>query len=73
MQNLTVGIDIGGTKVAGGLVTPKGRLIKAAVAPTRAKEGVEKSFGQVRRLIERLIRQAGGKHNIIGIGLCCPG
>lgn len=73
MQNLTIGIDIGGTKVAGGLVTQKGRLIKAAVVPTRAKEGIETSFGQVRCLIERLIRQAGGKHNILGIGLCCPG
>jgi len=73
MQNLTIGIDIGGTKVAGGLVTQKGRLIKAAIVPTRAKEGVKASFGQVRRLIERLIREAGGKRHILGIGLCCPG
>ena len=73
MQNLTIGIDIGGTKVAGGLVTQKGRLIKAIVVPTRAKEGVKMSFGQVHRLIERLIQNAGGKRHILGIGLCCPG
>lgn len=73
MQNLTVGIDIGGTKVAGGLMTPKGRLLDPMVVPTRAEEGVKTSFQQVKRLIERLIRRAGGKHNVLGIGVCAPG
>ncbi|MGH9398605.1 MAG: ROK family protein [Terriglobia bacterium] len=73
MRNLIVGIDIGGTKIAGGLVTPKGRLHDPMVVPTRAKDGVKTSFLQVRRLIERLVRRAGGKQNVLGIGLCAPG
>lgn len=73
MQNLTIGIDVGGTKVAGGLVTPKGRLLRSWVVPTKANDGVKISFLQVRRLIERLIKEAGGKPNILGIGLCAPG
>lgn len=73
MENLTVGVDIGGTKVAGGLVTQKGRLVKAVLAPTRAAEGLRVSFGQVRRVVERLVSMAKGKHTLLGIGLCCPG
>ncbi len=73
MRDLTVGVDVGGTKVAGGLVTPKGHLVKSVVTPVRAFDGVKTSFMQVRRVIERLIAQAGGKGNIRGIGLCSPG
>ncbi|MGH9451170.1 MAG: ROK family protein [Terriglobia bacterium] len=73
MRNLIVGIDVGGTKVAGGLVTPKGRLHDPMVVPTSAKDGVKTSFLQVTRLIERLIRRAGGKQNVAGIGLSSPG
>lgn len=73
MRNLTVGIDIGGTKVAGGLVTQKGRLMAPKVVPTLANDGARTSFLQVRRLIERLVREAGGKQNVLGIGLCAPG
>lgn len=73
MQPLIIGIDVGGTKVAGGLVTSKGRLVSSLQVPTRAALGFEASFGQVNLAIERLIRCAGGKENIQGIGLCAPG
>jgi len=73
MPQLIVGIDIGGTKIAGGLVNQKGRLVKSLVVPTRAEAGFERSYGQIVRTIERLIQQAGGKQNILGIGICAPG
>jgi glucokinase len=73
MQPLIIGIDVGGTKVAGGLVTRKGRLVGSLQIPTRAAEGFNASFGQVIRVIERLIGKAGGKQNVEGIGLCAPG
>ncbi len=73
MRKLIVGIDIGGTKVAGGLVTPHGRLVKSAIVPTRAAEGFKSSFGQIAGLIESLIQDAGGPEKIIGIGMCAPG
>jgi glucokinase len=73
MRDLTVGIDVGGTKIAGGLVTSAGRLVKSVVVPTRADDGVKTSFKQVERVIERLISVAGGKDSIRGIGLCSPG
>jgi glucokinase len=74
MGQLIVAIDIGGTKIAGGLVNQKGHLVgETLTVPTRAAEGMRTSFGQVLRVIERLIRRAGGKDELGGIGLCAPG
>jgi glucokinase len=73
MAKLIVGIDVGGTKVAGGLVTLKGKLVKALVVPTHAEKGFRTSYGQIVYLIERLIKLAGGTENIGGMGVCAPG
>jgi glucokinase len=73
MAKLIVGIDVGGTKVAGGLVTLKGQLVKSLVVPTRAEKGFKTSYSQIVHLIERLIKLAGGKENVAGIGICAPG
>ena len=73
MPQLIVGIDIGGTKVAGGLVSQKGRLVKSLIVPTRAAEGFKTSFGQIVQAIDCLMERAGGKQNITGIGICAPG
>ncbi|MBZ5513727.1 MAG: ROK family protein [Acidobacteriia bacterium] len=73
MPKLVVGIDVGGTKIAGGLVNLKGRLVQSLIVPTRAEEGFETSFGQILTVIESLLQQAGGKESIEGIGMCAPG
>jgi glucokinase len=73
MGQLIVGIDVGGTKVAGGLVTLKGRLVESDVVPTFADKGFTKSYGQIKHLIGRLVRAAGGKEKVRGIGICAPG
>jgi glucokinase len=73
MQPLIIGVDVGGTKVAGGLVTQRGRLVKSLIVPTRAEQGFKRSYGQIVHLIGRLIHLAGGKHHVGGIGICAPG
>jgi glucokinase len=73
MDKMIIGIDVGGTKVAGGLVSKKGRLDKTVTLPTKANEGFETSFSQVSNVIKRLINQADGPDHIKGIGICCPG
>jgi glucokinase len=73
MRKVIIGIDIGGTKVAGGLVTMKGRLLDSLTLPTRASEGKKTSLGQILTVIERLYEQAGGHEKIAGIGLVAPG
>jgi len=73
MGQLIIGIDVGGTKVAGGLVTEKGRLVESQIVPTHAEKGFDKSYGQIVHLIRRLVSVAGGKGNVGGIGICAPG
>src|SRR5271157_2738879 len=73
MGKLIIGIDVGGTKVAGGLVNQKGRLVESQIVPTRAEGGFGKSYGQIVHLIGRLVRAAGGKEKVGGIGICAPG
>ena len=73
MQQLIVGIDVGGTKVAGGLVTRRGRLVESAVVPTQADKGFNASFEQIVHLIGHLINRAGGKQAVGGVGICTPG
>jgi glucokinase len=73
MPKLIVGIDVGGTKVAGGLVTLKGQLAKSLVVPTYAEKGFKTSYSQIVHLIERLIKSAGGKDKVAGVGVCAPG
>jgi len=73
MAKWIIGVDVGGTKVAGGLVTLKGQLVKSLIVPTYAEEGFKTSYRQIVHLIERLIKGAGGKDNIVGVGICAPG
>lgn len=72
-RQLIIGIDIGGTKIAGGLVSRRGHLVKSLIVPTRAAGGFKASYGQIVAVIESLIGYAGGKENILGIGMCAPG
>jgi len=73
MGKLIIGIDVGGTKVAGGLVNQKGRLVESQIVPTHAEKGFGRSYAQIIHLIGRLLRAAGGKENVGGIGICAPG
>lgn len=62
-------LDIGGTKLAVGLVFPDGRLDRYLVAPSRRDEGPE-------RVIARLFdlgREAHGDTSIAGVGISCGG
>lgn len=72
-HKLIVGIDIGGTKVAGGLMTQRGRLVTSAFVPTRAEEGFKTSYQQITHLITHLVHHAGGAEIVAGIGICAPG
>ena len=73
MGSLIIGVDVGGTKVAGGLVNLKGRLVESLITPTHAEEGFARSYGQIVYLIDHLVRAAGGKQHLRGIGICAPG
>jgi len=77
-MGIVVGLDIGGTKLAGGVLSGEisgGQidLLERREQPSRAKEGAEASLAQVYELTAELV-EAGAEHGpISGIGICSPG
>ena len=69
-----IGVDVGGTKIAAGLVKfPKGELILRRQIPTTPARGGDAVFADVLNLCEELILAAQGVNqrvNGIGIGVC---
>jgi glucokinase len=63
-----LGIDIGGTKIAAGMVERGGRLLASVVVPTRAADGYEVSIAQLYTAIDQIMRE-----EISAIGICSPG
>ncbi len=58
MPSLILGIDIGGTKIAGGLISTEGRMTARHEVPTEQEKGFEHSSGQMARVIENLLTEA---------------
>ncbi len=70
-----IGVDIGGTKVAVGLVDPSGKIVTQARRPMVSTSGAEAALQAVTAAITSLAGEAlalpGGQ--IQGIGICAPG
>jgi predicted NBD/HSP70 family sugar kinase len=71
---LAVGVDVGGTKIAAGVVSfPRGRVESIRVVPTRAERGGDAVLADVLGLVKELAHSAGssaGAAGAIGVGLC---
>jgi glucokinase len=69
---ITFGVDVGGTKIAAGLVSfPSGKIIAQRVIPTNLEDGGETALEDIARLGEALRGEALGLPiRATGIGLC---
>src|SRR5262249_9158437 len=69
-----IGVDVGGTKIAAGLVfLPKGEVRARQQIPTAPARGGEAVFAEVRRLCEALMAKAKAQNeniDCIGVGVC---
>ncbi len=73
-RQYAVGIDIGGTKIAGALVDHGGQHISLQQVPTPASEGPQAIMSAVSQVIQRLLDAAVQKRTeIIGIGIGAAG
>src|SRR5450755_4404470 len=76
-ENLVIGVDIGGTKVAAGLVNSSGKILCHNRNPMACHNGAASGLESVIKAIETASAQAisiAGKHNLIrGVGICSPG
>ncbi len=70
VSELYVGVDVGGTKVAAGLVDANGRILSHIRVPMVSHGTAEAGLNAVLAAIEQVIA---GSNGIAGIGICSPG
>jgi glucokinase len=77
-DSLTIGVDIGATKIAAALVTATGNVIASRHVQTRVDLGTENVFGRIANLVNELVQYATKGPNrefgsLIGLGIGVPG
>jgi glucokinase len=71
---MTIGVDVGGTKVAAGLVDSTGKIIRKVRVPMVATADAATGFAAVKGAVEALFALAPDARSAIkGIGICSPG
>ena len=71
-SRIVVGVDIGGTKVAAGLVNAEGEILARNRAPMRTTGAPSNGLAAVSTAISGLF-PAPSQHQIAAIGICAPG
>ncbi len=69
---MIIGIDLGGTKIAGALVTPSGKILMDVHIPTEAKKGKKAVISNIKKAIDTLVKSHKVKLKAIGIGAPGP-
>src|SRR5215475_11129114 len=73
LSKLSLGVDIGGTKVAAGLVDVQGEIRAQTRTPMISEGDPAKGLEAVAKAVEELLARSGGLKQIAGIGICAPG
>ncbi len=69
-----IGVDLGGTNIAVGLVNEKYEIVKKATTPTLAKRTAEEIIADIARLCKKVVSEAGLNFNsVYSIGVASPG
>jgi glucokinase len=70
-KSLFLGVDVGGTKVAAGLVNASGEIVSHTRVPMVSNSSAEEGLQAVLSAIAEVL--PGGASGISGIGICAPG
>ncbi len=73
MESWSVGIDLGATKVALGLIDPQNQIIAQCRFPTAAAEGPAAVTERMVRCVEDLAARLPAGARLAGVGICSPG
>ena len=73
MKQSVVGIDLGGTKIRFGLVSPQDEIIAVRQIPTNAHEGPTAVVSRMAAAVEDLAAALPPNQSIAAIGICSPG
>ena len=70
----TIGIDLGGTNIKGGVCDEGGKLLCQHSITTQAERGYKHVFGRMASLVDELIPKGGlSRGDIAGVGIGAPG
>jgi len=72
MQQVAIGIDLGGTQVRAALVDEQGRILARAAEPTDALAGPDRVLAQICGLADGLLA-ASNPASVVGVGVSAPG
>lgn len=70
-RGLFVGVDVGGTKVAAGLVDANGEIVSQTRVPMVSTASAEEGLSSVLQAIAEVLPN--GEAQVSGIGICAPG
>ena len=69
-----IGIDLGGTNIAAGIVTEEGKIVVKDSVPTLSERPTDEIVTDMANLSKKLVQSIGIEMNEIkGIGIGCPG
>ena len=68
-----IGIDLGGTNIAAGIVTEEGKIVVKDSVPTLSERPTDEIVTDMANLSKKLVQSIGIEMNEIkGIGIGCP-
>ncbi len=73
MGEWVIGVDLGGTKTALGLVSPDNEVVAQTRIPTNDHEGPEAIVERIAAQVVELERKLPSGQRAAGLGICCPG
>ena len=73
MKSVILGVDIGGTKIALGLVDGAGEMLWEERDSSRAEEGGEALLHRVTTMVRETLMRAADAYRVLGVGVATPG
>jgi glucokinase len=73
MKDYVIGIDLGASKTALGLIDPEDRIVARERIPTAPREGPAAAVERIALAAGRLLREMPLDARVIGAGICSPG
>jgi glucokinase len=72
-KDWVIGVDLGATKTASGLVSPEYKLVASDIVETKPSDGPAAATERIASSIRQLIARAPPGVQVTGVGVCSPG
>lgn len=73
MDNWVIGVDLGGTKVELGLVSPNDRIVERRRIPTHPQDGAAALVTHIAQAVDELTVTLPAGQDVAALGICSPG